>query len=398
MGTKSPKLFIEINNFETIFVVLENIENDDIKVLHKDKIINEGISNNKIFDFDLIVNNFKKNIYLIEQKLNFTFKEAVIMIDNFECSVIALSGYKRLNGSQLVKENITYILNSLKNKIGEIEKNKTVLHIFNSKFFLDQKEIKNLPIGSFGNFYTHELSFFLIDNNDLKNLKNIFKQCNLKVKKIISKNFIEGVNLINTNPNTDTFFKIEINYNNSQILYFENSSLKFIQNFNFGSNLIINDISKVLSLKDDEIKKILEKCNFEKQDLENEYLEKEFFLQKNFRKIKKNLLFEIANARIAEFSEIILFKNINLINFFKSKKTIFLKINDHLIMKCFRDNLKFNFSRKNNFNYNLIDEETFSNLFESAGTIVQYGWKKEAVPIVQEKKSIIARIFELFAN
>ena len=398
MGTKSPKLFIEINNFETIFVVLENIENDDIKVLYKDKIINEGISNNKIFDFDLIVNNFKKNIYLIEQKLNFTFKEAVIMIDNFECSIIALSGYKRLNGSQLVKENITYILNSLKNKIREIEKNKTVLHIFNSKFFLDQKEIKNLPIGLFGNFYAHELSFFLIDNNDLKNLKNIFKQCNLKVKKIISKNFIEGVNLINTNPNTDTFFKIEINNNNSQILYFENSSLKFIQNFNFGSNLIINDISKVLGLKDDEIKKILEKCNFEKQDLENEYLEKEFFLQKNFRKIKKKLLFEIANARIVEFSEIILFKNINLINFLKSKKTIFLKINDHLIMKCFRDNLKFNFSRKNNFNYNLIDEETFSNLFESAGNIVQYGWKKEAVPIVQEKKSIIARIFELFAN
>ncbi len=398
MGTKSPKLFIEINNFETIFVALENIENDDIKVLYKDKIINEGISNNKIFDFDLIVNNFKKNIYLIEQKLNFTFKEAVIMIDNFECSVIALSGYKRLNGSQLVKENIIYILNSLKNKIGEIEKNKSVLHIFNSKFFLDQKEIKNLPIGLFGNFYTHELSFFLIDNNDLKNLKNIFKQCNLKVKRIISKNFIEGVNLINTNPNTDTFFKIEINNNNSQILYFENSSLKFIQNFNFGSNLIINDISKVLGLKDDEIKKILEKCNFEKQDLENEYLEKEFFLQKNFRKIKKKLLFEIANARIAEFSEIILFKNINLINFLKSKKTIFLKINDHLILKCFRDNLKFNFSRKNNFNYNLIDEETFSNLFESAGNIVQYGWKKEAVPIVQEKKSIIARIFELFAN
>ncbi len=398
MDIKLPKLFVEINNFETIFVVLENLENNDIKVIYKDKIINEGISNNKIFDFDLIVNNFKKNIYLIEQKLNFTFKEAVIMIDNFDCSVIALSGYKRLNGSQLVKENITYILNSLKTKIGEVEKNKTVLHIFNSKFILDQKEIKNLPIGLFGNFYTHELSFFLIDKNDLKNLINIFKQCNLKVKKIISKNFIEGVNLINVNSNTDTFFKIEINNTNSQILYFENSSLKFIQNFDFGSNLIMSDISKVIGLKVDNIKKILENCNFEKRDLENEYLEKEFFLQKNFRKIKKKLFFEIANARIVELSEIILFKNINFIDFLKSKKTIFLKLNDHLITKCFKDNLEFNFSRKNNFNYNLIDEETFSNLFESASNIVQYGWKKEAVPIVQEKKSIIARIFDFFAN
>ncbi len=398
MNIKSPKLFVEINNFEIIFVVIENIENDNIKVLYKDNITNEGISDNKIFDFNLVVNNLKKKIYFIEQKLNFTFKEAVIMIDSFDCSVITLSGFKRLNGSQLVKENITYILNSLKTKISEIEKNKTVLHIFNSKFFLDQKEIKNLPIGLFGNFYAHELSFFLIDNNDYKNLMNIFKQCNLKIKKIISKNFIEGVNLINERSNIDTFFKIEINNNNSQIVFFENSSLKFIENFNFGSNLIISDISKVIGLNIDDTKRILEKCNFEKLDWENEYIEKEFFLEKNFRKIKKKLLFEIASARIEELSEKIIFKNVNFINFLETHKTIFLKINDHLITKCFQDDLKFNFSKKNNFNYNLIKEETFANLFESASNIVQYGWNKEAVPIVHQKKSIIAKIFELFAN
>ena len=34
---------------------------------------------------------------------------------------------------------------------------------------------------------------------------------------------------------------------NSQIFYFENDSLKFEQNFNFGSDLIINDISKITS-------------------------------------------------------------------------------------------------------------------------------------------------------
>ena len=398
MNIKSPKLFVEINNFEIIFVVIENIENDNIKVLYKDNFTNEGISDNKIFDFNLVVNNLKKKIYFIEQKLNFTFKEAVIMIDSFDCSVITLSGFKRLNGSQLVKENITYILNSLKTKISEIEKNKTVLHIFNSKFFLDQKEIKNLPIGLFGNFYAHELSFFLIDNNDYKNLMNIFKQCNLKIKKIISKNFIEGVNLINERSNIDTFFKIEINNNNSQIVFFENSSLKFIENFNFGSNLIISDISKVIGLNIDDAKRILEKCNFEKLDWENEYIEKEFFLEKNFRKIKKKLLFEIASARIEELSEKIIFKNVNFINFLETHKTIFLKINDHLITKCFQDDLKFNFSKKNNFNYNLINEETFANLFESASNIVQYGWNKEAVPIVHQKKSIIAKIFELFAN
>ena len=42
-------------------------------------------------------------------------------------------------------------------------------------------------------------------------------------------------------------------------------------------------------------------------------------------------------------------------------------------------------SLKNNFSNNLIDEETFANLFENVNNIVQYGWKKEAVPIVQKK-------------
>ena len=39
-------------------------------------------------------------------------------------------------------------------------KNKKILHIFNSKFILDKNQIENLPIGLFGNFYSHELTFF----------------------------------------------------------------------------------------------------------------------------------------------------------------------------------------------------------------------------------------------
>ena len=96
---------------------------------------------------------------------------------------INLSGFMKLNGSQILRENITYILNILKSYVDRIETKKKVLHIFNSKFNLDNNEIKNLPVGLFGNFYTHELSFILISLNDHKNLNYIFKKCNLRVKK-----------------------------------------------------------------------------------------------------------------------------------------------------------------------------------------------------------------------
>ena len=98
--------------------------------------IQSGIKEEKIFDYDSILNTFKEKINSLEKKLNFFFKDVVLIIDNFDCSLISFSGFKNLNGSQLMKENITYILNSLKLKINEVENKKTILHILRQDLFL----------------------------------------------------------------------------------------------------------------------------------------------------------------------------------------------------------------------------------------------------------------------
>ena len=220
MEIYSPNLFIEINSSEYIFIVGDKNENDHFRIIYKNIITNQAIFDSKIIDFDLAYNTIKKNLYLIEQELNYTFKEIILIIDNFNCSFVNLAGYKKLNGSQILKENITYILNSLKSNIDEFEDQKTILHIFNSKYCLDKKNIENIPIGLFGDFYSQELSFNLINNNDFNNLNNIFDKCNLKIKKILLKSFVEGVYLSNKNPNIDTFFLAKINENNSKIFFF----------------------------------------------------------------------------------------------------------------------------------------------------------------------------------
>ena len=102
----------------------------------------------------------------------------------------------------------------------------------------------------------------MINVNDLKNLQNIFKKCNLKEKKIISKSFVEGASLINNYPELDTFIKIEINEKNSHIFFFDNDTLKFFQDFSFGTDIIISDISKITSLDEKIIKKILSNPDF----------------------------------------------------------------------------------------------------------------------------------------
>ena len=392
MQTNPLNLFIEINNFEFVFVVVESSDDNNSKIIFIENIPIQGIKDNKIHDYNLILTILKEKIYLLEKKLNFIFKHAVIILDNFDCSIISFSGFKKLNGSKLMKENITYILNFLKSKINEIENKKTIIHIFNTKFVLDDKEIMNLPIGLFGNSYCHELSFFLIDNNDHQNLHQIFNDCNLKIKKIISKNFIEGATLIKSNYNLNNLFKIEISENNIKVIFIENSSLKYTQEFKFGSNLIIYDISKITGLKIDTIKDVLNNSDFSNSKSED-LIETNFFKNDNYRKISKKLITDIAKARIEELFEIILFKNINMRYFLEKKPAIFLKLNDILIHKKFINSFKYFISNNSGFLLRIIGKEELSNLYLNANEIVQFGWKKEAVPIISEKKSILARLF-----
>ncbi len=397
MQINNNYLYIEINKSEFVFFVISYDEKNVSSITHKNIVSNEGVKDKKIVDFELIHRIIKQNILSIERKLNFIFKEVILIIDNFDCSIINFTGYKKLSGSQLAKENITYILNSLKSKINEIENEKIILHIFNSKYLLDKKKIDNLPIGLFGNFYSHELSFFMINKNDYNNLQNIFEKCNLRVKKVLSKSYIEGVTL-NNQLKLDTFIKINIDENNVKLFLFENSTLKFFQEFDFGTDVIIKDISKITSLEKFNIKTILENLNFSEKNLEKEFIEKKFFNEKNFRKINKKLIAEIAQARIQELTEIIIHNNINFVSFLKKNFPIYLVLNKKTNLKCFRDSFKFFFQKTDGLDLQFIEDHILENYYDNANQIVQYGWRREAVPIIQEKKSIITRLFELIFN
>ena len=397
MENDSPILFIEINKSEIIFVVSKKDDGENYDILLKDKIANQNIIDRTYTDYNLIHDLIKKKIYFIEQKLNFTFKEVIISLQDIDFSILNISGFKNLNGAQLTREDITYILNSLKTQINELEK-KTVLHIFNTEYILDSKKTENLPLGLFGNFYSQEHSFILINNNEYKNLKNTFEKCNLKINRVISKSFLSGIDLISKNENCETFFKIEIDKKSIQLIYFENSSLKFIQSFDFGIEVIINDISKIVALKKETIDKIISDKNFFSEDVNNALISEKYFENQNFRKIKKKLLIDISYARIDEIFEIMLFKNFNVLSLLKKYLNVFLNFEDSIKINFFQKILMEYFLKKNELNFIISKKPSTEDLAIKAAQLVQFGWKKEALPIVNEKKTIISRIFGLFFN
>ena len=72
------------------------------------------------------------------------------------------------------------------------------------------------------------------------------------------------------------------------------------------------------------------------------------------------------------------------------------KINNQNLNLIIDDVEKFElifFSKKDNCSLNIIDNEETEDFYKNANDIVQFWWKKEAVPIILEKKSILARLF-----
>ncbi len=387
---KKKNLYLEINDENFIVAIGEHDDELNFKIIEYELHSPSGFKNGKIINLATTVENLKRVIKKVENKSNIFFSEINVIINQTDFDCINVSGFKRLNGNQILSDDITYILNDVKSKLLNSEKDKTIIHLFNTKYLLDNKQIKNLPIGLYGDFYSHQLTFFLIKNNELKNLKTLFNKCNLDINRIILKSFSDGIKLINNYKN-DTFIKIKINKDEITLSIFFESAFCFYQKFNFGSDIIIKDISKICSLENSTVKKIISDSSFEISD-RNLYVDKKYFDKKNFRKISIKHIIEISSARIDEITNIIFNENKYLYEFKNKEIALFLDFEDKNISRkfhyIFKNNLK-----KCRINFLKAKEEDFLESINILGQLLSKGWIKEAIPVLNKKRSLISRIF-----
>ena len=395
MKFDEPHLIINLNDNRTIFTVISYDANKDYELIKNIIIASEGIHNGKITDVNDVARIIKKNINSIEEELDHFFSRVSVIINPNNVNCLNISGYKKLNGSQVSKEDITYILNDIKKIISLNENKYTLVHLFNSSFSLDSDNLENLPIGLFGEFYNQNMTFFLVNKNILKNLKLTFNDCGINLDRIILEPFVEGINFFQKNQSYKNFSIITLENKRINISLFKNKSYVFTQDFDFGIDLIVKDISKLCSLKMEEVDSFLKEVDL-KSVLDNDkesYVEKYFFSISPYRKIKHQLILDIITSRLDELIEICYQKNPNLSYFRRSNSVICINI-EHLeffknihfaLQKNKLVNLKFIFSKN--------DENTSLSSINGAAELIGKGWEKEAISVVQSKKSLISNFF-----
>ncbi len=394
MKLEEPYLIVDLNDSKIIFLVVLFDEKKNFKVLKFHFIESSGIQNGRINDIDALSRLLKKTITQIEDEINYFFSNAAVIINPNQINCLNVSGYKKLNGSQVSNEDVSYILNDIKKIILDSETNYSLVHLFNSNFSLDSDNLENLPIGLFGEFYNQNMTFFLANKNIIKNIKSVFNKCGLDTDKIILKTFAEGINLLSDNDLDKNFTILRLEKNRINVSLFKNKSFIFTEDFNFGFDLIIKDLSKLCSLKIEEVQNFMK--NIELKDLiekdKDSELEKKYFYLSPYRKIKHQLILDIITARLEELFEVCYKKNTNIKNLRNNYK-IYIYIDSLEYYKNISYILEKRKLTTSNYIYDTSTEKSLLSSVMGACELIGKGWEKEAIPIIDKKKSFISGFF-----
>jgi cell division protein FtsA len=399
MQLNEPYLIIDLNDNNVIFFVVSFDEKKNFKLLKKIILETQGIQNGRIINIETVIQLLKKTINSIEDDMDYFFSNTTVVINPTQINCLNVSGYKKLNGSQVSNEDIAYILNDIKKIILESENNDSLVHLFNSNFSLDSDNLENLPIGLFGEFYNQNMTFFLVNKNILKNINSVFNTCGLNIEKVILKAFAEGVYLLSNNQLDKNFAILKLEKNRINVSLFKNKSYLFAEDFNFGFNLIIKDISKLCSLKIEEVENFMKEIEL-KNVIENNNescLEKKYFYSSPYRKIKYQLILDIITARIEELFEVCYKKNTNIKNL-KNNDKIYIYVESSAYYKNIQyvlENIKFT-TLECIFNNNI--EQNFLAGVNGACELIGKGWEKEAIPKIYKEKSLISGFFSRLFN
>ena len=309
--------FIFISNSGLVCKIFRVSDDKKIVLIGESYSSSEGIQNSIVLNIDLASKSVRNCISEAEKKAKINLSEINILFEPENLSSSRVTKYKKLGGSKIYKEDISYLISEGKNQVLSNDVKRSILHTYNFNYVVDNVKFLSEPINIYADFFSHELSFLTLPKNIFKNITQVFNNCELKINRFLLNSFALGVeNLTNEEINNGCLI-INFENKNMNLIFFLMGSIIFYKTLPISIGHIIMDISKGCSLSLSEAQKIfqhygiIEKIDLKKEkSKKNHYINKSFFTESKYRKISENLIFEIISSRSEEIIEFIN-KNIN---------------------------------------------------------------------------------------
>ncbi len=397
---------IELGNANIKCIIFKIENNDNLQILSTCLIESQGIHNGVIVNLAKASSAIRSCISAAEKKAGVSIKKINVIVEQPEFLCTKLSKHKKIDGSKIKKYDIEFLLKEAKKQVTLNDDKQSIIHIFNYNYIVDKKKFIEEPIDVYADSLSHEMTFISMPKNNLKNIKQVFIDCDVEVERFISSIFASAAKLLNNNQLQFGSVLIDIGFEKISLGLFKNLALVHSITFPVGVNHIMKDISKVcsLSLKESEI--IRNKIDYSFKNNEelfdnNDYLKNLYFSNSNFRKISKSLIVNIIKARLDEILELL--KNQIIVTGLNSTAGInFFILGDgsNLInLEKYCSNFFGSSVNKLEKYYEEEKKDEFEKDFISclgAAIIIKDGWETEAIPepiYDEQKTNFFSKIF-----
>jgi|TARA_B100000678_G_scaffold179124_1_gene149495 cell division protein FtsA len=406
MNLEDPIGIIELGNVNLKCLIFQINKNNSSEVLSTAITPSEGIHNDVVVNLTKASNAIRLSIGTAEKKAKISLKKINVVFEQPDFLCTKFSKHKKIDGSKIHRHDIEFLLKEAKKQLILNDKNQSIIHIFNHNYIVDGKIFMEEPIDVFADSLSHEMTFITVPKNNLKNINQVFIDCDIEIERLISHTFTLGVKLLNVRELQLGSALINLGYKKISLGLFKNLALVHSVTLPIGTDHITNDISKVCSLNLDETKIIRNNIDFSFKNNQNlfdqdDFLKNTYFIDSNFRKISKNLILNVTKARLDEILEI-LKKQLIVPGFNLNSGINFLLTGEGsnlLNLEKYCENF-FRLSTKKISQNNIENDNDFEKNFASslgALKIIKDGWETEAIPEIREKNiekiGFFAKIF-----
>ncbi len=194
-------------NFETfLFVGLKKFiisvnHKDGFKTIHKNE---KNFPNNlNEFQFEKLVNFLNENIFYIEKKFNYFIKNIYIILEHKEFIPIGISIKKQNYGKIILKNDLIYSLNEIKNYCKKTFEGKKIIHMLIDNYIIDSKSYSQLPKKLTSNNFALDVKFICLPNNIVRNLEEILKKYQIAIQQLVE---LDYVSKLSSESKDDIFF------------------------------------------------------------------------------------------------------------------------------------------------------------------------------------------------
>ena len=214
-------IFLDINND---YLVINNFDNSENKVLKQtkfkllDKIENE-------LNLEVLSRFFLEKIKIFEKDIGVFINNVNVILSSNNTEFVS-SIRKNYNNTTLTKKLIIQNIENLRQTFIKNNKKFEIIHILINKIAIDKKELKDITKEMIFNEIIIELKFICFDKRYVKKIRDILKNCNIDVSRILCQNYIKEFMQVNDSNILIAANKVAKGINKFEVFVEEKSSKK----------------------------------------------------------------------------------------------------------------------------------------------------------------------------